>query len=184
VLAHWNNNPQGAQVAALCRSLYPLYKNHSWVLQRTRYRYNESVWVIIMPFMVCKLESRQILGSCSWDVPHKVQTHILLQSHTPLNCHTIFKPINSSWHQNQTHKSKFIQAHTDIKRLLQIMSDYGVNIGIKADTGIMLLKSSTVSAVVNVVGSWFQSVIDLGKNEYSHQRTCIQSFSPTEIGIL
>jgi hypothetical protein len=34
---------------------------------------------------------------------------------------TIFKPINSSWHQNQTHKSKFIQAHTDIKRLLQIL---------------------------------------------------------------
>ena len=46
---------------------------------------------------------------------------ILLQSHTPLSCHTIFKPINSSWHQNQTHKSKFIQAHTDIKRLLQIL---------------------------------------------------------------
>ena len=33
------------------------------------------------------------------------------------------------------------------------MSDYGVKIGIKADTGIMLLKPSTVSAVVNVVGS-------------------------------
>jgi hypothetical protein len=31
------------------------------------------------------------------------------------------------------------------------MSDYGVKIGIKADTGIMLLKPSTVSAVVNVV---------------------------------
>ena len=31
--------------------------------------------------------------------------------------------------------------------------DYGVKIGIKADTGIMLLKPSTVSAVVNVVGS-------------------------------
>ena len=46
------------------------------------------------------------------------------------------------------------------------MSDYGVKIGIKADTGIMLLKPSTVSAVVNVVGSWFQSVIDLGKYEY------------------
>jgi hypothetical protein len=46
------------------------------------------------------------------------------------------------------------------------MSDYGVKIGIKADTGIMLLKLSTVSVVVNVVGSWFQSVIDLGKNEY------------------
>jgi hypothetical protein len=29
------------------------------------------------------------------------------------------------------------------------MSDYGVKIGIKADTGIMLLKPSTVSAVVN-----------------------------------
>jgi hypothetical protein len=43
---------------------------------------------------------------------------------------------------------------------------YGVQIGIKADTGIMLLKPSTVSAVVNVVGSWFQSVIDLGKYEY------------------
>jgi hypothetical protein len=40
---------------------------------------------------------------------------------------------------------------------------YGVKIGIKADTGIMLLKPSTVSAMVNVVGSWFQSVIDLGK---------------------
>jgi hypothetical protein len=45
------------------------------------------------------------------------------------------------------------------------VSDYGVKIGIKADTGIMLLKPSTVSAVVNVVGSWFQSVIDLGKYE-------------------
>ena len=33
------------------------------------------------------------------------------------------------------------------------MSDYGVKIGINADTGIMLLKPSTVSAVVNVVGS-------------------------------
>jgi hypothetical protein len=33
------------------------------------------------------------------------------------------------------------------------MSDYGVKIGIKTDTGIMLLKPSTVSAVVNVVGS-------------------------------
>jgi hypothetical protein len=33
------------------------------------------------------------------------------------------------------------------------MSDYGVKIGIKADTGIMLLKPSTLSAVVNVVGS-------------------------------
>ena len=33
------------------------------------------------------------------------------------------------------------------------MSDYGVNIGIKVDTGIMLLKPSTVSAVINVVGS-------------------------------
>jgi hypothetical protein len=33
------------------------------------------------------------------------------------------------------------------------MSDYGVKIGIKADTGIMLLKPSTVSAVVKVVGS-------------------------------
>ena len=33
------------------------------------------------------------------------------------------------------------------------MSDYGVKIGIKADTGIMLMKPSTVSAVVNVVGS-------------------------------
>ena len=33
------------------------------------------------------------------------------------------------------------------------MSDYGVKIGIKADTVIMLLKPSTVSAVVNVVGS-------------------------------
>ena len=33
------------------------------------------------------------------------------------------------------------------------MSDYGVKIGIEADTGIMLLKPSTVSAVVNVVGS-------------------------------
>ena len=53
--------------------------------------------------------------------PHNVQTHILLQSHTSLSCHTIFKPINSSWHQNQAHKSKFIQAHTDIKRLLQIL---------------------------------------------------------------
>ena len=41
--------------------------------------------------------------------------------HLWLSCHTIFKPINSSWHQNQTHKSKFIQAHTDIKRLLQIL---------------------------------------------------------------
>jgi hypothetical protein len=57
----------------------------------------------------------------TWGAPHKVQTHILLQSHTPLSCHTIFKPINSSWHQNQTHKFKFIQAHTDIKRLLQIL---------------------------------------------------------------
>jgi hypothetical protein len=38
-----------------------------------------------------------------------------------------------------------------------------VKIGIKADTGIMLLKPATVSAVVNVVGIWFQSVIDLGK---------------------
>ena len=28
------------------------------------------------------------------------------------------------------------------------------------------LKPSTVSAVVNAVGSWFQSVIDLGKYEY------------------
>jgi hypothetical protein len=28
------------------------------------------------------------------------------------------------------------------------MSDYGVKIGIKADTGIMLMKPSTVSAVV------------------------------------
>ena len=46
------------------------------------------------------------------------------------------------------------------------MSDYGMKIGIKADTGIMLLKPSTVSAVVNVVGSRFQSVIDLGKYEY------------------
>jgi hypothetical protein len=44
--------------------------------------------------------------------------------------------------------------------------DYSVKIGIKADTGIMLLKPSTVSAVVNVVGSWFQSVIDLGKYDY------------------
>jgi hypothetical protein len=34
------------------------------------------------------------------------------------------------------------------------MSDYGVKIGIKADTGIMLLKPSTVSAMVNVVGSY------------------------------
>jgi hypothetical protein len=33
------------------------------------------------------------------------------------------------------------------------MSDYGVKIGIKADIGIMLLKPSTVSAVVNVIGS-------------------------------
>jgi hypothetical protein len=33
------------------------------------------------------------------------------------------------------------------------MSDYGVKIGIKADTGIMPLQPSTVSAVVNVVGS-------------------------------
>ena len=33
------------------------------------------------------------------------------------------------------------------------MSDYGVKIGIKTDIGIMLLKPSTVSAVVNVVGS-------------------------------
>ena len=33
------------------------------------------------------------------------------------------------------------------------MSDYIVEIGIKADSGIMLLKLSTVSAVVNVVGS-------------------------------
>jgi hypothetical protein len=33
------------------------------------------------------------------------------------------------------------------------MNDYGVKIGIKADAGIMLLKPSTVSAVVNVVGS-------------------------------
>jgi hypothetical protein len=48
-------------------------------------------------------------------------THIILQSYTPLSCHTIFKPINSSWHQIQTHKSKFIQAHIDIKRLLQIL---------------------------------------------------------------
>ena len=40
-----------------------------------------------------------------------------------------------------------------------------MKIGIKADTGIMLLKPSTVSAVVNVVGR-FQSVIDLGKYEY------------------
>jgi hypothetical protein len=32
------------------------------------------------------------------------------------------------------------------------MSDYGVKIGIKADTGIMLLKPSTASSVVNVVG--------------------------------
>jgi hypothetical protein len=31
--------------------------------------------------------------------------------------------------------------------------DYGVKIEIKADTGIMLLKPLTVSAVVNVVGS-------------------------------
>ena len=37
------------------------------------------------------------------------------------------------------------------------MSDYGVKTGIKADTGIMLLKPSTVSAVVNIVGSRFQS---------------------------
>ena len=34
------------------------------------------------------------------------------------------------------------------------MSDYGVKIGIKADTGIMLLKPSTVSTfTTNVVGS-------------------------------
>jgi hypothetical protein len=37
------------------------------------------------------------------------------------------------------------------------MSDHGVKIGIKADTGIMLLKPSTVSAVVNVVGSWYHN---------------------------
>ena len=37
--------------------------------------------------------------------------------------------------------------------LISTMSDYDVKIGIKADTGIMLLKPSTVSAVVNVVGS-------------------------------
>jgi hypothetical protein len=71
--------------------------------------------------MVCKLESRQILGSCSWNrqlwAPLEVRriryTHSILQSYTPLSCHTIFKPINSSWHQNQTHKSKFIQAHIE-----------------------------------------------------------------------
>ena len=44
--------------------------------------------------------------------PHKVQTHILLQSHTPLSCHTIFKPINSSRHQNQTQ----IQVHSSTYR--------------------------------------------------------------------
>ena len=33
------------------------------------------------------------------------------------------------------------------------MSDYGVKIGIKADTGIMILKPSIVSAVVHDVGS-------------------------------
>jgi hypothetical protein len=37
--------------------------------------------------------------------------------------------------------------------MITTMSDYGVKIGIKADTGIMLLKLSTVSAVVNVAGS-------------------------------
>ena len=36
--------------------------------------------------------------------------------------------------------------------LITTMTDYGMKIGIKADTGIMLLKPSTVSAVVNVVG--------------------------------
>jgi hypothetical protein len=46
---------------------------------------------------------------------------VFFYSHTPLSCHTIFKPINSSWHQNQTYKSKFIQVHTDINRLLQIL---------------------------------------------------------------
>jgi hypothetical protein len=33
------------------------------------------------------------------------------------------------------------------------MSDYGVKIGIKADTGIMLLKPSTVSAVQDILQS-------------------------------
>ena len=75
--------------------------------------------------LMCRLP-RPTCSHCVWLSSHqkgwtRVQTHILLQSHTPLSCHTIFKPINSSWHQNQTHKSKFIQAHTDIKRLLQIL---------------------------------------------------------------
>ena len=43
------------------------------------------------------------------------------------------------------------------------MSDYGVKIGIKADTGIMLLKPSTVSAVVNK-----------GNNKITELRTILQ----------
>jgi hypothetical protein len=62
--------------------------------------------------------------------------------------------------QNKTHKNEriFSLPKDNFKINLHLittmnMSDCGVKIGIKADTGIMLLKSSTVSAVVNVVGS-------------------------------